>query len=221
MLVLGIDPSLTNFGWALYDTEAPVGDPARCPARGRFSTPSDMEFVERYISQRESLRSLIQRVKPDKVGIEFPVFDQMYSEGMYGLFLYSCEALKLEKMDVVFWAPLQLKARAREFISRPPGWKMEKPDMVESAQVCTGIKMNHNEADAFFAGLLSASFWRFHGGEILESGLSPVEKKLFANVHTYTRGKKAGKTVKTGMIYREEERFFLWSNTEMIDAPCS
>jgi hypothetical protein len=41
-----------------------------------------MEFVERYISQRESLRSLIQRVKPDKVGIEFPVFDQMYSEGI-------------------------------------------------------------------------------------------------------------------------------------------
>lgn len=212
MRVLGLDPSLTNFGWALHDTDAPVGDPARCPARGRFCTPSDMEFVDRYLSQRQSLRDLIQRVKPDRVGIEFPIFNDLFSEGMYGLFLYSCEALKLEGMDAVFWTPLQVKARAREIIVRPKGWKMDKPDMVESAKTDTGIgKWNHNEADAYLVGLLSARFWGFHDGIIPETGLSPVEKGYFTNVHTYSRGAKAGKTVKTGMVFREEDRFFQWS----------
>ena len=213
--MLGLDPSLTNFGWALHDTSAPVGDPARCPARGRFSTPSDMEFVDRYISQRESLRSLVQKLKPDRVGIEFPIFNDLFSEGMYGLFLYSCEALKLEGVDAVFWTPLQVKARARETIPRPKGWKMDKPDMVEAAKTDTGIsKWNHNEADAYLVGVLSSRFWGFYSGEILEAGLSPVEKNYFAKVHTFTKGAKAGKTVKTGMVFREEDRFFLWSNKE-------
>lgn len=216
MLVLGLDPSLTAYGWALHDTNAPVGDPSRCPARGRFSTPSDMEFVDRYISQRESLRRLIQKYKPDRVGIEFPIFNDLFSEGMYGLFLYSCEALKSEGMDAVFWTPLQVKARARETIVRPKGWKMDKPDMVEAAKTDTGIgKWNHNEADAYLVGVLSSRFWGFYRGEILEAGLSPVEKSYFAKVHTFTRGKNAGKTAKTGMVFREDDRFFLWSNKEI------
>ena len=121
MRVLGLDPSLTNYGWALHDTDAPVGDLSRCLGRGRFRTPVKMEFIDRYISQRESLRELVRRLNPDKVGIEFPIFDDLWSEGMYGLFLYSCEALKLEGSDVVFWTPLQVKAHAREFLGRPPG----------------------------------------------------------------------------------------------------
>jgi len=38
MLVLGLDPSLTNYGWAVHDTDAPVGTPERCVARGRFGS---------------------------------------------------------------------------------------------------------------------------------------------------------------------------------------
>lgn len=105
MIVLGLDPSLTNYGWAVHDDSHPIGNPSRCSRRGRFQTPADMTFVDRYIAQRESLRALIREVKPDRVGIEFPVFDNLFSEGMYGLFLYSCEALKSERCDVVFWSP--------------------------------------------------------------------------------------------------------------------
>lgn len=213
MLVLGLDPSLTNYGWAIHNTDAPVGTPDRLVARGRFRTPSKMEFIERYKAQRESLRALIQEHRPDRVGIEFPVFDNLWSEGMYGLFLYSCEALRAECMDVVFWSPLQAKAHARDTLDRPKGWKMDKVDMCEAAKqdVGGGRNWNHNEADAYLVAVLSGRFWDFYDGTVKEGALTPTEHRYFNKVHTFVRGKRAGKTIKKGVIYRESDRFFMWS----------
>ena len=212
MLVLGLDPSLTNYGWAIHNTSAPVGAPERCLARGRFRTSAKTEFIERYKAQRESLRDLIREHRPDRVGIEFPVFDNLWSEGMYGLFLYSCEALRAECMDVVFWSPLQAKAHARDSIDRPKGWKMDKVDMVEAAKKDAGPgRWNHNEADAYLVAVLAGRFWGFYDGKIKEGGLTPTEARYFTKVHTYVRGRKVGKTIKTGVIHRESDRFFRWS----------
>lgn len=212
MLVLGLDPSLSNYGWAIHNTDAPVGTPDRCVARGRFRTPSKMEFVTRYMYMRDSLRALIQEHQPDRVGIEFPIFSSMYSEGMYGLFLYSCEALRAECMDVVFWSPLQAKAHARDTIDRPKGWKMDKVDMVEAAKKDAGPgRWNHNEADAYLVAVLASRFWDFYDGRLKEGGLTPTESRYFTKVHTYVRGAKAGKTIKKGVVYRESDRFFIWS----------
>ena len=86
MYILGLDPSLTNFGWAIYDGTTLVDS-------GRFQTSSKMQFVDRYIFMRESLRECIQNHKIDYVGIEYPVFNNLWSEGMYGLFLY-CFSIK-------------------------------------------------------------------------------------------------------------------------------
>jgi len=170
-------------------------------------------FVDRYIFLRESLRALIQRTKPDRVGIESPIFNDLFSEGMYGLFLYSNEALKLERRDVVFFSPGQGKAHARESIQRPAGWKMLKGDMVDAAKADTGGggRWNHNEADAYLIGRLAGRFWLFAEGVIPESELSPVERKQFLDVHTFIRGKNAGKTIKKGLLFREEDRYFRWS----------
>lgn len=218
MRVLGLDPSLTNFGWAVHDTSATGKD--RCPARGRFQTPSKMEFLERYQYMRASLRSLIQEIKPDKIGIEFPVFNDLWSEGMYGLFLFSCEAIKLESQDVVFWSPMQVKAHARDGLERPKGWKMMKPDMIEAAKADTGGagRWNHNEADAYLVACLAARFWLLYEEQIGEDDLTDREGKYFLEVKTYQRGKKAGKTVKKGLMYREDERFFIWSKEDTTDA---
>ena len=167
MRVLGLDPSLTQFGWAIHDTDALVGTPARCVARGRFRTPAKMTFITRYMFMRESLRAVLQEHKPDRVGIEFPIMDALWSEGMYGLFLYSCEALHAE-------------------------W-------------------NHNEADAYLVGVLAARFWDFYDGRLEIGGLTETETRYFTKVHTFVRGAKAGKTIRKGMVYRESDRFFLWS----------
>ena len=212
MKVLGIDPSLTNYGWAILDTAATVGSTDRCVDRGRFQTKAKTEFIVRYMTMRDSLRSLIREHQPDCVGIEYPVFDNLWSEGMYGLFLYSCEALRAERMDVVFWSPLQVKAHARDTLDRPKGWKMDKVDMVEAAKLdAGGGRWNHNEADAYLVGVLAGRFWDFYSGRLDEGGLTPTEKRYFTKTHTFVRGKRAGKTIKTGVVHREDDRFFRWS----------
>lgn len=214
MRVLGLDPSLTNFGWAIHDTSATGVD--RCPRRGRFRTSAKTLYVARYIELRESLRELIREEKPDKIGIEFPIFNDLFSEGLYGLFLFCSETLYTERQDVVFWSPMQVKAHARESLGRPKGWVMMKPDMVEAAKADLGGKstMNHNEADAYLNARLSARFWLFHTGALAEEDLTPVECKYFLEVKRFTRGKKAGKEVKKGVVYREDERFFRWSEDD-------
>ena len=211
MLVLGLDPSLTNFGWALHDdTQAGM---ARCPARGLFKTPSKQVFIDRYTYMRDSLRALIQCHKPDRIGIEYPVFNDLWSEGMYGLFLYSCEALREEGADVVFFSPMQVKVHGRLIAGRPKGWKMLKADMVEAAKEDTGGKgrWNHNEADAYLVARTAARFWQLYEGSLVEGDLTEPELKQFMKIHTYQRGKKAGKTERRGLIFRESERFFRWS----------
>jgi len=171
-----------------------------------------MEFLERYMKMRSSLQGVVQEYQPDRVGIEFPIFNDMWSEGMYGLFLYSCEALKSEGCDVVFWSPMQVKAHARDSIVRPPKWKMDKTDMVEAARVDSGGgRWNHNEADAYLVARLASRFWLFHQGVVSEGGLSATENRYFTEVKKYVRGRKAGREERRGIIHRENDRFFIWS----------
>lgn len=216
MITLGFDPSLTNFGWAVFNPNAHPGDPDRCPERGRFQTSAKTLFVDRYADLRTQLRALIHRLNIRRLGIEYPVFGNLYSEGMYGLFLYTCEALKSEKCDVVFFSPGQAKAQARELLDRPKGWKMMKPDMVEAAKLDAGItgNLNHNEADAYFIARTASRFWQLHDGLIAEDDLTDLERQQFRGVHIYVRGARAGQTVHRGIVYREDERFFRWSAGE-------
>lgn len=218
MVVLGLDPSLTNFGWCVHDTDA-TGS-ARVIERGRWQTPAKMEFIARYVAMREWLREKIRDHDPDRMGIEFPVFNDLWSEGMYGLFLFSIEAIKTERQDVVFFSPGQVKAHAREFLvglgarpKGPPKWKMMKPDMVEAARKDTGGKgrWNHNEADAYWVARAAGRFWNLFEGNLTRSKLTKLEREQFLKIHTFKRGKRAGRTVKKGILHREQDRFFLWS----------
>jgi len=206
--ILGLDPSLTNFGWAFYDTDTgTVGE------KGLFKTgPRDL-FVSRYITLREKLRELIRTHQPDRIGIESPVFGAMYSEGMYGLFLYSLEAIYQEGKDVVLFAPTQVKAHAFHLLKRPKGWKVDKGDMVEGAKLDSGVKgkWNHNVADAYWVAKAASRFWQFYDGTITTSELTVPEASQFNKIHTFTRGKKAGETEKSGIIHQEGDRFFIWS----------
>ena len=211
MRVLGLDPSLTNFGWAIHNSVADGSD--RCEDRGRFKTSSKTLFVDRYTDLRERLFSLVTDTNPDAVGIEYPVFGDLWSEGMYGLFLYSCEALKTAKVDVVFFSPGQIKSVSADLLNRPKGWKMTKSDMCEAAKTDTGGsgRWNHNEADAYLCARHAARFWCVQKDLMSVDDLSAKELKQFNLIHTYIRGAKAGRTVKRGILHRADERFFMWS----------
>jgi len=208
---------MTNFGWAIFDADAPDNTTARCVDRGRFQTSARTLFVDRYCELRESVLALVEsfstRYGLTHIGLEYPVFKDLYSEGMYGLFLYVCEALRAAHVDVVFFSPGQIKARAAALLQRPKGWKMGKPDMVEAAKLDTGGKgrWNHNEADAYWVARAAARFWQLQTGAITTADLTPLDAKQFAEIHTFQRGSRAGTTVERGILYREDERFFLWS----------
>lgn len=209
---------MTGFGWAIHDTEAEGR--ARCPHRGRWKTSRRDLFVGRYVSMRESLRQLLQEHEVEAVGLESPIFGESYSEGMYGLFLYVNEALWAEGRDVVFFSPGQTKAHARLFLGRPqkPKWVMKKPDMIEAAKLEAGGKgrWSNDEADAYWAAVSGARFWQFFAGQLEESDLTEDELHQFAHSHTFTKGPRAGFTERKGIIYRENERFFRWSELSNV-----
>lgn len=209
MITLGLDPSLTGFGWCVHDNS--VGGEARVRAKGVFSTPSKWVFVKRYIYLRERTCELLERYPVEAMGVESPLYGEEFSEGMYGLFVQVNEAAYLSRKDVVYFDPTSLKSLARMDPKVRRG-RMEKADMVDAARGDTGIqRWNHNEADAFIVARQAARFWNFVNGKISEDELTPSERNSYARIHTYTRGRNAGKTTRAGLAFKENSRYFRFS----------
>jgi len=165
---------------------------------------------------RERVIALVEETGIRRLGVESPYCGDLYSEGMYGLYLYVAEALWIAKCDVVYFTPMQTKAHARRFLGRPMKprkWVMKKPDMIEAAKVDTGGtgRWTSDEADAYWAARSGARFWDFFEGRIGGADLTPEERDQFAKIHTFKRGRRAGDTIRPGLVYREDDRFFRWS----------
>lgn len=222
-MILGLDPSLRAFGWVLMTNEGHFLD------KGMMSTDADMIFVDRYIFLREGLRDIVQKCKAQfpeetlRVGIESPIFNDLYSEGMYGLFLYANEALKLEGVDTVFLTPNQVKSHAHAFLARPKGWKMQKADMVDAAKKATdgqgAKKWNHHQADAYWVGRTAGRFWALLTGVISEVEMTDLERSQFTALEVYEKGAKAGSVKRKGITYKEDDRFFRWSESKSYMSP--
>jgi uncharacterized protein YpbB len=48
-------------------------------------------------------------------------------------------------------------------------------------------------------------------GDLEVTDLTPSEYRAFAKVHTFTKGKRAGETVQQGAMFKENQRFFRFS----------
>lgn len=211
MISLGLDPSLTGFGWAIHDSSAQ--GISRVVAKGQFKTKANELFVTRYMFLRDSVITLLRNnPQVQVVGVESTAFGEYWSEGAYGLFLYVNEAVYTCRKDVVFFDPNTLKFLAK---GRKREGKMYKSDMIAAARADTDgakIKWNHNEADGYLVAKFTARLWcHIHEGLPSES-LTEAETHVFRRTHTYVRGKHAGETTQEGMIFREGERFFRYSN---------
>lgn len=211
MICLGLDPSMTGFGWCIHDSSA-VGA-KRILARGRFATSPREVFVKRYKDLRLGVSNLLSsHSEIEAVGVESPAFGELWSEGMYALFVMTNEAIYDARKDVVYFDPVTVKLLVKQDPKSRKG-KMFKGDMVESAKLDSGVtgRFNHNEADAYHVARFAARFWELDRGLISEEDLTPSERHVFLRTHTYTRGKKAGRTERLGTMFREGDRFFRFS----------
>lgn len=210
MLSLGLDPSMRGFGWCVHDSAATGA--GRVVDKGRFCSPSTDVFVARYMGLRECIMDLVDDYpEVDIVGVESPPFGELWSEGLYGLFLYVNEALYTKRKDVVYFDPVTVKFLVKEDKALRPG-KMFKSDMMDAARTHTGIsKWNADEADAYHIARFAARFAQVLNGSLVETQLTPSEKHSFLRTKTFSKGKHAGETVKDGLVYREEDRFFRFS----------
>ncbi len=215
MITLGLDPSMTGFGWCVHDSGA-IG-PSRVVARGHFATGADEVFVTRYMALRTSVDGLFtQYPQIEAVGVESPPFGELWSEGLYALFVYVNEVIYTRRKDVIHFDPGTVKMLVKGDPSQRKG-KMHKSDMVQAARLDTGIlkgRFNHNEADAYHIARFAARFWLFANGNITELDLTPSEYQAFAKTHTFTRGARAGQTEMSGAVYKEGQRFFRFSRLE-------
>lgn len=210
MLCLGIDPSLTGFGWAIHEDE--TTGPGRLVSSGLWITSPEDVFVVRYFTLRHNLQQLLE-ANPEirYVGVESPPYGEQFSEGLYALFTHVNEAVYIARRDVVHFDPGTVKMLAKIDPKIQVG-KMTKQDMIRMAALDTGIaKWNHNIADAYLIGVYAARFWRFQRGELPQTDLTPSEYRAFAKTHVYTRGKKKGLEEKTGAVFKEGRRFFQFS----------
>src|SRR6185436_17292927 len=185
MITLGLDPSLTGFGWCVHDSEA-VGS-ARIVAKGVFSTSPKTLWVKRYVDQREHVQELLDRyLLIQAVGIESPPFGELWSEGLYGLFLMVNEAIWSRRKDVVFFDHGTVKMLVKEDPKARKG-KMFKSDMVDAAKLDAGLKgnLNHNIADAYHIARYAARFWQLFDGTITAEDLTPSERQAFLKIHTF------------------------------------
>lgn len=181
-------------------------------AKGTFSTPAKRVFVWRYMFMRSAVSQLLEHFpQVEAVGVESPPFGELWSEGLYGLFLFVNEALFSHRVDVVYFDPGRVKLLAKMDPTVRKG-KMDKGDMVVAAKAETGIKRwNHNEADAYIIARSAARFWDFVDGRLREDELTPSELRVFTKTHTITRGARAGRTIKSGLVFKEDDRFFRFS----------
>jgi Holliday junction resolvasome RuvABC endonuclease subunit len=211
MITLGLDPSLNGFGWCVHDSSKLGAE--RIVQSGVVSTSTKTMWVKRYVSLREEVAKIIDRyLVIEAVGVESPNYGDLWSEGAYGLFLMVNEAIWSRRKDVVFFDPSSLKMLAKGDPSVRKG-KMHKSDMVDAAKAETGVRLNHNAADAYHVARFAARFWMLFKGQLTEDDLLPSELHAFTRIHTFVRGKRAGQTVKHGAIFKENARFFRFSQT--------
>ena len=211
MITLGFDPSMTGFGWCIHDSEA-VGK-GRIIDKGRWSTSPRTVFVRRYMDFRDYVASLLEaRPEIEAVGIESPVYGELWTPGLYALFVYVNEVVYTHRKDVVYFDPGTVKMLAKLDPKIRKG-KMFKTDMVDAAKADTGItgRFNHNEADAYHVARFAARFFQRLNDVIGDDDLTPSEYQAFSKFHTFTRGKRAGQTIHSGAIWKENSRFFEFS----------
>lgn len=208
MAIAAFDPSITHLGWVILD-ENKTGKRSVLEG-GIFKTrPIDGLLVQRLITQRERLRSLLTSWDIKFIAMEAPYWQDFNTELLFALNQHLHEAFLDEKIFVIYVQPNTLKRYAL------PKMKMEdisKHHITHQAKKELGImgqRFSEHVADAYFVGKIGLKFYQWYFmRKYKDSDLTEYEHKLFCGKHTFKRGAKKGLTEYTGIIYRENDQFF-------------
>lgn len=209
MIVLGLDPSLTGYGWALIDTEQEGMD--QILDYGVMKTKAKTLMPRRYRDLANGVHDIIEQADVDQidfVGIEHPPFNASYSLGLYALYMYTFEVLMDHRLPFVYFLPTQLKAFVRAILDDYR--KMFKSDMKDAMKVLLDDewegRLNNNVADAYLVAYHAGRFKKLLDGDLTEEDLTDKEKQSMTKT---IKRRKTGKIDKVGMMYQEDEKFFL------------
>lgn len=205
MRALGLDPSLLSYGWAVYDSSAVRK--RKLVASGHEGTLKSVVPVARYIHFRSLVADLLKRYKVDLVGLESPAYGGgEYSERHFGLMMFSLEAIFEKRKDCVLFDPATVK-----FLTGKG--QADKQDIQRYVQLdqMNPDPMQSDEADAYCVAKFTTRFMELKQGIINPDELTDNERQTFLKRKKKVKHAIGAITKKTAMIYRENNRFFRFS----------
>jgi len=189
--ILGLDLSMTSFGWFLHNEK-------RKPIYGSFKTkPEDGIDLKRFMIQRDRFVNLINDYKIDHIGIEQPFLMSFNTEKLFALHQFILEICYTRHIKVVYITPAQIKTYATD------NAQAAKNDMVFKTKEVLGFqreKINDDECDAYWVGILAEKFWKLYYKEITIEDLTEKEKYIFIK----------NKSKKPGILYKENISYYVF-----------
>jgi len=203
MYVLGLDPSLRSYGWAYLDSN----HQDNLITSGHEGTFNSMVPVVRYIHFRSLVSSLLSNFQVDLVGIESPAYGGgEYSERHFGLMLFCLEPIFNARIDCVLFDPTTLKY----LTGKARASKQDMQRFVRLSRMATS-DLQSDEADAYCVAYFSYRFMQLKNGLISPSDLTDAEKWTFLERKKKIKKSILNKTKRTAYIFRENSRFFNFS----------
>jgi Holliday junction resolvasome RuvABC endonuclease subunit len=221
MITIGIDPSLSAFGWAVHDSNA-TGRSRRI-ASGHEETLPTTVLVARYTHFRSLVEKLIREYSPNAIGIESPAFDAgPFMPIHYCLMVYALEAIFNSRLDCVLFDPATLKSLARgdKTVKSGPMTKLDMQRFVQLDTMDSNV-IDNNEADAYCIALFANKFLRVINGDIDPSTLSKNEFNTFLGRKKTVNTLKGKKVKRVAHAFRENSRYFQFSKVPLgrVDLP--
>jgi Holliday junction resolvasome RuvABC endonuclease subunit len=212
MPIAGFDPSLTHIGWIIFDQEK-TGAKAVLEA-GTFQTsPKDGHLIQRLLMQQERIRLLLTSRKVSFVSMEAPIWKDWNSEILFALNQFIHQVLLDLKIFMVHLQPSTLKKYAYPELDPNDVTKSHMTHQAKKELNRMNKRFSEHVADAYFAGKIGLKFYQWYFLHMYsDDDLTEQERNLFCGKHTFVKGEKKGLTEYTGIIYRENERFFNYKN---------
>lgn len=207
MRALGLDPSLSSFGWCVYDSAAEERR-RRLVASGHEGTLNDIVPVARFMHARSLVENLLRRFNVDVVGIESPAYSAgPFQTTHFGLMMFSMEPVFGSRKDCVLFDPTTLKVVST---GKADATKSDMQRAVQLDRVSPDL-VQADESDAYHVAAKAARFMMLKRGELSPEDLDQHEQRVFLQKSKKARKGSSKPVRRVAHVFRENSRFFEYS----------